>query len=45
MISIDRDYYFNFEYRYQLYLYFIAIGDNCQEVFETFLKNFEEEQL
>ena len=45
MVSIDRDYYFNFEYRYQLYLYFIAVGDNCQGVFETFLKNFEEEQL
>ena len=43
MISIGRDYYFDFKYRYQLYLYFIAVGDKSQEIFETFLKNFEEE--
>jgi len=39
MISIGRDYYFDFQYRYQLYLYFIAIGDNSQEIFGIFLKN------
>ena len=38
MISIGRDYYFDFKYRYQLYLYFIAVGDKIQEIFEIFLK-------
>ena len=45
MISIGRDYYFDFQYRYQLYLYFIANSDKSQEIFEIFLKKFEEEEL
>ena len=43
MISFGRDYYFDFEYRYQLYLHFIAVGDKSQGVFEIFLIKFEEE--
>ena len=43
MISIGRDYYFDFYYRYQLYLYFIAVGDKSQEIFGIFLKKYKEE--
>ena len=43
MISIGRDYYFDFKYRHQLYLYIIAVGDKSQGIFEIFLKKFEEE--
>ena len=40
MISIGRDYYCDFQDRYQLYLYLIAVSDKCQGIFEKILKIF-----